>query len=322
MTDELGSSPPKGSQPSAFSRPPVLFILDDQEWSARAFESVLSPHGFSVIRCRSARQLLEHIQVIAPDVFLIKHGLPDISLPELCRVLRDDIRVGATTPIIVASSTPLRGNDRLSAFAAGAWDLISVPIDAEELVLRLDVYVRSKLEADRARQLSLIDESSGFYSAQGLLRIVRELSLDATRHNSPIACVVIGPETEAKLDSQERDSDRVADRFVQLITSVGRGSDPIGRLGQTEFAVVAPRTSSSSVLRMGHRLHEAAASFSKREPADYPLRIRVGCYAVDSFQDNSIEPVELLSRAAEALRQAQRDDASPVYFFGQSYSAS
>src|SRR5262245_10556278 len=177
-------------------RPPLVLVIDDQEWSARAFESVLSPHGYSVIRCRSARQTLEHIQTISPDALVIKADLPDLSGSELCRALRAHAHVGASTPVFIASTAPMRRAQRLEALGSGAWDLISLPVDAEEMLLRLGVYVRSKFEADRAREESLLDLSSGLYSIHGLLRRVRELSLDAHRHHGSIACVVIGPQDE------------------------------------------------------------------------------------------------------------------------------
>jgi PleD family two-component response regulator len=306
-------------------RPPLVLVVDDQEWSARAFESVLSPHGYSVIRCRSARQTLEHIQTISPDALLIKADLPDLSGSELCRALRAHAHVGATTPVFVASTAPMRRAQRLEALGAGAWELISLPVDAEELLLRLGVYVRSKFEADRAREESLLDLASGLYSIHGLLRRVRELSLDAYRHHSPIACVAIGPEDEwVERPAKETDGEpnRVADRLVRLMNAVGRRSDAIGRLSQTEFVVVAPRTSSDAVLKMAQRLHEAAEAFQNEE-GGAPLKIRVGCYAVDDFHEAVIEPVEVLVRATMALRRAQRDaGAPPICFFGQTFSAS
>lgn len=305
-------------------RPPLVLVVDDQEWSARAFESVLSPHGYSVIRCRSARQTLEHIQTISPDALLIKADLPDLSGSELCRALRAHAHVGATTPVFIASTAPMRRAQRLEALGAGAWELVSLPVDAEELLLRLGVYVRSKFEADRAREESLLDLASGLYSIHGLLRRVRELSLDAYRHHSPIACVAIGPEDEwaERAPKETNGEPAVADRLVRLMNAVGRGSDAIGRLSQTEFVVVAPRTTSDGVMKMAQRLHEAAEAFQKEE-GGVPLKIRVGCYAVDDFHEAVIEPVEVLVRATMALRRAQRDaTAPPICFFGQTFSAS
>src|SRR5262245_16990958 len=258
-------------------RPPLVLVIDDQEWSARAFESVLSPHGYSVIRCRSARQTLEHIQTISPDALLIKADLPDSSGSELCRTLREQAHVSANTPVFIASTAPLRRNQRLEAIGSGAWDLISLPVDAEELLLRLGVYVRSKFEADRAREESLLDLASGLYSIHGLLRRVRELSLDAYRYHSPIACVVIGLEDEWAPPAAGQGSEGYAawaDRLVRLINGGGRRSDVIRRLSQAEFVVVAPRTGSEGVLKLAQRIHEAAELLHEKDGGE-SLRISV-----------------------------------------------
>jgi PleD family two-component response regulator len=308
------------------SRPPLILVVDDQEWSARAFESVLSPHGYSVIRCRSARQTLDHIKTISPDALLIKSDLPDLPGSELCRALRNYAHVGPTTPIFIAVAAPMRRPQRLEAVRAGAWDLINLPLDADEFLLRLGVYIRSKFEADRAHEESLLDLSSGLYSIRGLLRVVRELSLDAYRHQSPIACAVIGPEDEwtaRTARSAESEPGRAADQLVRLMHRVARGSDPIGRLSPTEFVVIAPHTTTDGVMRMAHRLHEAAEQFAVQDEGVSGLKIRIGCYAIDNFQDAVIEPAEILVRATSALRRAQRDAASaPICFFAQTYSVS
>lgn len=314
-----------GASPAAHTRrPPVVMIVDDHEWSARAFESVLSPLGYSVLRCRHAQQTLEHIETITPDALLIKADLPGLPASELCRALRAHPRIGVTTPVFVTSAAPIRREQRLEILRAGAWDLFSVPIDTEELITRLSTYVASKIENDRARAGSLVDFQSGLYSLQGLLRRVRELGLDAHRHRGPIGCVAIGTEPDATEPGANEMQDKlswIGERLVRFMSAVGRGSDSIGRLSETEFVVVAARTTSDGVLRMAHRLHEAALAF-QTEDGGTPLRIRLGCYAVDDFHQAVIEPVEVLVRATMALRQAQRDaEAAPIRFFGPAMSA-
>jgi diguanylate cyclase (GGDEF)-like protein len=300
-------------------------VVDDEEWSARAFESVLSPQGYSVIRSRSARQTLEHVQTISPDAILLKADLPDLTGAELCRALRTNPHIGAGTPILIASKAPLRRNERLDALASGAWDLISLPVDAAEMLLRLNVYVQAKFEVDNARDRSLLDMGSGLYSVRGLLRRVKELSLDAYRHRTPIACVVVAPEDEFAEVSAPEPVPHIAtaDRLTRLMNAATRGSDAVGRISPTEFVVLAPRTSSEGVIKLAERLQRAADQLHAERPDEPKLRVRFGCYAIDNFDETVVEPVEILVRATMALRRAQRDTASPpICFFGQSYSAS
>src|SRR4051812_17285291 len=41
------------------SRPPLVLIANDQEWSARSLESILGPNGYAVVRAYTGQQALE-----------------------------------------------------------------------------------------------------------------------------------------------------------------------------------------------------------------------------------------------------------------------
>ena len=81
-------------------------------------------------------------------------------------------------------------------------------------------------------------------------------------------------------------------------------SDTTGRLGPTEFAVLAPLTSRAGVARMGQRLAEVTESGPM-------LRLRAGYDAASGFRDAALDPTELLTRARAALRVSQADPAGP-----------
>jgi len=82
---------------------------------------------------------------------------PQIELQEinvtgnlaLCRALRSDPVISRATPIILTTAGPALRAQQLEALRAGAWELRGDPLDVEELVLRLGVYVQGKLEVDR-----------------------------------------------------------------------------------------------------------------------------------------------------------------------------
>src|SRR5690606_35878071 len=67
----------------------------------------------------------------------------------------------------------------------------SLPLDAEEMLARLQVFVSAKLSSDRAQAEGLVDPSTGFYDVQGILLRVRELGLAARRHARALGCVTV-----------------------------------------------------------------------------------------------------------------------------------
>ena len=144
-------------------RPPLVLIINDQEWSTRSLESTLAPRGYAVLRAYTGAQGFKQAVTTRPDVIVTAAVLPDVQGLELCRRLRADPRITASTPILLTSTNRLKRKERLDALQAGAWDYVGHPLDAEELALRLDAFVRAKHEADYSREQRLLDEETGLY---------------------------------------------------------------------------------------------------------------------------------------------------------------
>src|SRR3954454_25397205 len=85
---------------------PLVLIANDQEWSARSLESILGPAGYAVVRAYTGQQALERARTTQPDLVILDAQLPDIHGFEVCRSLRADSRLGATTPIVITTSGP------------------------------------------------------------------------------------------------------------------------------------------------------------------------------------------------------------------------
>jgi two-component system phosphate regulon response regulator PhoB len=75
---------------SSRTRSPVVLIVDDQEWSTRALESVLTPAGYEVGRAYTHARGLDRARAEPPDLMFINLNLPDGTGVSLCRALRED----------------------------------------------------------------------------------------------------------------------------------------------------------------------------------------------------------------------------------------
>ncbi len=283
------------TEPLRTERPPLVLIANDQEWSARSLESILAPNGFAVLRAYTGHQALERARTARPDLVILDAQMPDLHGVEVCRQLRADPRFSVTTPIIITTAGPSGRSQRLEAYKAGAWEFLGQPLDGESLLLKLDTYLVSKLEADRLRDESLMDQLTGLYNMRGLSRRAREIGSEAFRRRQPLSCMVLAPEGAADAATSER--------FGQLLRAQGRTSDVIGRLGQGEFAVIAPDTEAAGAVRMFERLERALGGTNDHGPA--PLRLRAGYCAVPDFGSAELDPVEMLLRATSALRQLE-----------------
>ena len=75
--------------------PAVVLIANDQEWSARSIDSILSPQGFSVIRAYTGQQAI--------DRALISRPISSSWMPS-CRT--------STAWMSAGSCGPIRASDR------------------------------------------------------------------------------------------------------------------------------------------------------------------------------------------------------------------
>ncbi|MEP7247585.1 MAG: response regulator [Gammaproteobacteria bacterium] len=288
--------------------PPLVLIANDQEWSARSLESILGPNGYSVIRAYTGQQALDRARTAHPDLIILDAQMPDMHGFDVCRSLRSDPRFSATTPIIITTSGPSGRTQRLEAYRAGAWEFLGQPLDGEALLLKLRTFIQSKLEVDALRDESLLDHATGLYNMRGLARRAREIGSEAFRRHEALACVVFTPETEgADGESSDEETQRVAERVGLVFRQTGRTSDAVGRLGLSEFAVIAPATGANGAERLVERLGDSieAAPIPARG-GDRRIRIRAGYCAVSDFAESPIDAVEILLRATTALRDLRK----------------
>jgi PleD family two-component response regulator len=294
------------------STPPKILLGIEQEWAARSLESVLAPEGLAVIRAHTGRQTLELAALVAPDLVMVDSRLSDIDGLEVCRQLRS--LVGLHVPVVMTTSGPVPRDSILDAHRAGVWGVWEQPFDGEILLLRIWNWIRAKRMVEEVRETSLLDAASGLYSYRGLTLRAREMLADGARRATPTSCVALG----AVLRASECPDDGVITPSVELVGEIGRvlaraarASDVVGKLSASEFAILAPQTSSSGAAELAHRVRDALSTVPaiRRDAVARALEIRIGMVTIPEAPEEHLEPSELLLRASTALRFAHSSGA-------------
>jgi len=290
-------------------RPPLVLIVSNQEWSSRSLETILAPNGYAVLRAYTGASAMTRARGAQPDVIVVDSSLPDYDGLELCRKIRRDRHVPLGMPIFIIGPEPPTRQRRIDALRAGAWEHLGQPLDAEEFLLRIEAFVRAKLDADRARAEGLVDEATGLYNMRGLARRARELGSQASRQHAALACVVFAPDFDARdLDAASEDAlAEAAQRLAGAFKAAGRLSDAIGRVGPSEFAVVAIGTDAPGSVKLAERVAQALAAAPALSPTTRPFELRAGYYTVPDFHSAPVDTVDALLRATAALRLARTD---------------
>ena len=305
--------------PPLDSTPPLVLIASDQEWSGRSLETIIGPRGYGVVRAHTGHQVLETARSTHLDVLILDTRLPDVDGISLCRQLREQRIVPATTPIILTTSVQATRASSLAAFAAGAWDFCPHPVDSDLLLSKMDTFVRAKRAADRAQEESLLDESTGLYNFRGMARRARETGAEALRVRGAMACVALAPVMDDALEpgeSIETVARDVGEHLGMALARTARASDVIGHLGRGEFAVIAPATSPAGAERLMERLQRALESTTVpvgNSPRAF--RVRGSFFAVPDYTESSVHVLEMLERASSSLHSnhASANHAAPQY---------
>lgn len=269
---------------------PIVLIANDQEWTARAVESILMANGYRTHRAHTATETLAMAERLDPDIVILDQQLPDFSGTEVCRRLRADPAFGAALPIMITTAGPSGRQQRVAAYEAGAWEFYGQPLDAEALLNKLTVYCASYQEVRRLRQETLVDQESGLYSRPGLTRRATELLGEARRSQRDLSCVVWDV-------PQRLDPIQVAN-LAQGLRRQGRAADAFGRLDANRFAVVAPGASSAGA----ERLVERFRGIFQESLADHDLEVTttVLTRGHDTLPENGWALLEAVSPAMAA----------------------
>ncbi len=280
------------------SNEPLVLLGNADKWLADSLESVLTQGGYRVMATTKRQQVLELARRYLPDGIVLDMGFDQRASDNLalCRALRADPGISRATPIILTIAGPVLRAQQLEALRAGAWELRGDPLDMEELILRLSVYVQGKLEADRLGIEGMVDRASGLYNDAGINRRSAELAAFTARQGLPLACVVFQPDNGDL-------SPGVADRLAQAVRRAGRISDAVGRTGPAEFTVFAPATDETGAEGLVQRITDTVSrSESVKLRAGMSMAPGTTGRPSRASSPPPTSPTELLARARNALR--------------------
>lgn len=298
-------------------RPAFVLVITERPHMREAIARLLADDAYVLLPAPNRQAVQAWLWEVSVDVVLLDGAFEDGYGLTLFADLDRDPRVTRWAPRFVVHDGPVPADRVVQGLAAGAWDVLHLPLDAVSLQLRLHSMLRAKLEADVAREESAIDELTGVYTWYGLMGRIEEIGALAYRHRRPVACVAFGPDPE-RTAGTAADSPAVralADEMARVGRTTVRHSDVIGLAGTpTDFIVVAPDTDVAGAGVLAHRLTSAMNALDTTGGKEGSAR--AGYYGVDDMLAAGVEPLDLLLRAAHALRAAQAGhDADAVTFY-------
>jgi two-component system KDP operon response regulator KdpE len=114
-----------------------ILLVDDEPNILATLAPLLRSHDYDVHTAMTGRAAIAAVDREKPDLVVLDLGLPDIDGVEVCRTIRDSVKV----PIVVLSARGAE-SDKVRALDAGADDYVTKPFGAEELLARVRAALR------------------------------------------------------------------------------------------------------------------------------------------------------------------------------------
>lgn len=152
----------------------LLVAQSSEEQDAiRSMVASASPHTVITVGC-GAEALFKAAES-SFDVALVEAELPDLDGLEVCRRLQ--VGNAASLPVILLSEADRQVELRERGFQNGASDVVARPLDAHELLERINSTLRLRLLADQARHHRQMSEKIGEHTAE-LADLAQELRIE------------------------------------------------------------------------------------------------------------------------------------------------
>lgn len=142
-----------------------ILVVDDEPPIRKLLRVGLGTQGYSVEEAGNARAAIEQAKTERPDLILLDLGLPDMPGHDLLRQWRQE---GLDLPVIILSSRTDEAGI-VGALELGADDYVTKPFGMNELVARIRVALRHKLQQQGEKPIF----HTGDLSVDLVKRIVR-----------------------------------------------------------------------------------------------------------------------------------------------------
>jgi len=305
---------PEGSGAGTTSATKVrVLVADDSRVIRKAVAKILGDR-FSVVEAEDGEDCWSQLE---PDD-QVEVLITDIDMPQLdgygliCRVRASDTPRIRDLPIIVITGAQ-DDLTRERAFACGATDFITKPIDGVQLLSRARAHakidqVRRLLSEDveAAAQTGASDGITGLHSRRYLLERGAQDFTAAKRHEGELS--VIRLDVDQFPDVVATHGEAVGQQVLRFAANAlkhsARTEDTLARLIDSEFAILAPSTGRMDAAVLCERVRAAVSQRPFNDGGvNLPLTVSLGLATLRRDPTDTFE--ELLHAASQRLTLAK-----------------
>jgi two-component system cell cycle response regulator len=294
-----------------------VLIVDDNERQAQRLATELAVEHRPVIEADLEKA---HLTARGPvDLVIVNTTSRTFDGMRFCAQLRSHESTRQTP--VLALIDPDDRPRAIKALDIGVNDVLSRPIDPQELAARARTQIKRKRytdllrsNLDRSLEAAVTDPLTGLHNRRYMTSQLNALVARAVKDGQPVAALVLDIDHFKKVnDSFGHDvGDEVLKEFAVRLASNVRAIDLPCRQGGEEFAVIMPETTVEAAERIAERirLHVSGAPFRVSNGRQIlTVTISIGVAATTGKGDT---PSALIKRADEALYEAKASGRNKV----------
>jgi diguanylate cyclase (GGDEF)-like protein len=320
----------------------AVLIVDDSIDMCRELKAVLEAEGFEDVH--AAYSTLQAFQALGmapggepigpPEAILLDLCIPPVDGVQACRLIksRDEFH---DVPVVMMTGWDTAGQLQ-AAFAAGASDYLTKPIDPPELLARLNAVIsitrelrrrndrverlieaqkRTAAELEAMRFLAAQDELTGAANRRQFNDLLRQEWSRGLREGTSLGLLMVD------IDHFKAFNDTYGHPLGDLClhqvadglrTALRRPGDVLARYGGEEFAVLLPNTPPAGATAVAEAMVSRVAELAMPHAASPAGIVTVSIGSAALIPTGAAGPGTLLQAADRALYDAKRNGRNQV----------
>ena len=278
-----------------------ILVVDDDEMFRAQTQGILSAK-YNVIMADSGQEAIDLYEKTLPDMILSDLMMPGMDGFEMMDKLREKYNI----VIPVMFMTGCSGDEsEQKSLITGAVDYIRKPFKANVLLRRIDNIMDNLLKIKGLREAAENDLMTGLYTKTTSVDKISDLVKDG----NGILMMIDLDSFKLVNDIYGHDKgDKILIKFAEILRSVVRSTDIIGRIGGDEFIAFCQNTREEGILKArSEYLNNTIVSYAKEilsKDLDIPLGCSIGaCICPDEGRDYAT----LFAKADQALYQVKQN---------------
>lgn len=285
----------------------ILLAEDDPHFAAFV-RVVLEKSGMEVHLVSTVDALIPALERVQPDLLMLDQILIGAMGVELCRAVRLSGR-WLSLPIVLITQVQQRST-RLAAYLGGVDDFIQKPVQADELLVRVQARLRRARElheqTDRDPLTGLLNRR--MFTEQANIRVS-----EARRHGRPLSLALLDIDHFKLVNDRfgHAVGDMVLSALGRLLSTRFRAEDLRGRWGGEELVIAFPGQVLGDVLQTTDHLRQEFSAIRFQGPDRVPFHVTFTAGVVQLGPDGT-DLGALIGAADRYLYQAKANGRNRV----------